>query len=125
VSTLMSTTMVLDPDENGKAADQREYRSMIGYLLYLTTTWPEIHFAICLCARFKASPHTLHWQAVQEIFRYLKYTLEFGIWYSASSSLDLVGFSDANFVGCGIDRKNTFAICHFLGSSLICLSSHK
>jgi hypothetical protein len=123
----MSMTMVLDPDENGKAADQREYRSMIGYLLYLTTTWPEIHFAICMGARFKASPHTLHWQAVQQIFRYLKYTLEFGIWYSASSSLDLVGFSDANFVGCGIDRKKTLLLyVIFLDLLLfVCLLTNK
>jgi hypothetical protein len=52
-------------------------------------------------------------------------TLEFGIWYSASSSLDLVGFSDADFVGCGIDQKSTFGTCHFLGSSLVCRSSLK
>jgi hypothetical protein len=62
---------------------------------------------------------------VQRIFRYLKSTPEFGIWYSASSSLDLVGFSDADFVGYGIDRKSTSSTCHFLGSSLICLSSQK
>jgi hypothetical protein len=58
-------------------------------------------------------------------FRYLKHTLEFGIWYSAYSSLVLVGFSDANFVGCGIDRESTFGTCHFLGSSLVCWSSQK
>jgi hypothetical protein len=51
---------------------------------------------------------------------YLKYTLEFGIWYSTSSSLDLVGFSDANFAGCVIDRKSTSDTCHFLRSSLVC-----
>jgi hypothetical protein len=58
--------------------------------------------------------------AVQRIFRYLKHTPEFGIWYSASSSLDLVGFSDANFAGGGIDQKSTSGTYHFLGSSLIC-----
>jgi hypothetical protein len=63
--------------------------------------------------------------AVQQIFRYLKHTPEFGIWYSASSLLDLVGFFDANFAGCGIDRKSTFGTYHFLGSSLICWSSQK
>jgi hypothetical protein len=74
---------------------------------------------------FKLPHATSHWQAVQRIFRYLKSTLEFGIWYSASSSLDLVGFSDANFAGCEIDQKSTSGTCHFLGSSLICWSSHK
>jgi hypothetical protein len=62
---------------------------------------------------------------VQRIFRYLKHTPEFGIWYSVSSSLDLVGFLDADFVGCGIDRKSTSGTCHFVGSSLICWSSRK
>jgi hypothetical protein len=62
---------------------------------------------------------------VHQIFRYLKHTLKFWIWYSASSLLDLVAFSDANFAGCVIDQKSTSGTCHFLGSSLICWSAHK
>jgi hypothetical protein len=85
VSTSMSTATSLDPDENGEAIDQREYRSMIGSLLYLTATHPDILFVVCLCARFQAFPRSSHWTAVQQIFRYLKYTPEYGIWYSASS----------------------------------------
>jgi hypothetical protein len=125
VSTPMSTVTMLDLDENGEAVDQREYKSMIGSLLYLTVTRPDIQFTVCLCAHFQASLCSSHWIAVQQIFRYLKYTLEFGIWYSTSISLDLVGFSDAGFVGCGIDQKGTFGTCHFLGSSLVCWSTHK
>jgi hypothetical protein len=64
VSTLMSTTTALDPSEDGEAVDQREYRSMIGSLLYLTVTRSDIQFAVCLCAHFQASPHTSHRQAV-------------------------------------------------------------
>jgi hypothetical protein len=60
MSTLMSTTAVLDPDENGEAIDQREYRSMINSLLYLTATRSDIQFAVCLCARFQASPRSSH-----------------------------------------------------------------
>jgi hypothetical protein len=103
VLTPMSTAAALDPDKNGEAVDQTEYRSMIGSLLYLTATRPNIQFAVCLCARFQASPRSSHRTAIQRIFRYLKHTPEFGICYSASSSLDLVRFSDADFVGCGID----------------------
>jgi hypothetical protein len=114
VSTLMSSTASLGPDEDGEAVDQREYRSMIGSLLYLTATRSDIQFAMGLCAWSQASPHSSHWTAVQRIFRYLKHTSEFGIWYSASSSLDLVGFSDADFVGCGIKQKSTSGTCHFL-----------
>jgi hypothetical protein len=103
VSTPMSTATVLDPDENGEAVDQREYRSMIDSLLYLTATRPDIQFIVCQCACFQAFPRSLHRIVVQRIFRYLKYTLKFGIWYSASSSLDPIGFFDVDFAGCGID----------------------
>jgi hypothetical protein len=125
VSTLMSSVASLGLDEDGGAMNQREYRSMIGSLLYLTVTRSDIQFVIGLCARFQSSPRSLHRTAVQRVFRYLKHTLEFRIWYSASSSLDLVGFSDADFAGCGIDRKSTSGTCHFLGSSLVCWSSRK
>jgi hypothetical protein len=103
VSTLMSSAVSLGPDEDGETVDQREYRSMIGSLLYLTATRPDIQFVVGLCARFQVSPRSSHRMIVQRIFRYLKHTPEFGIWYSVSSSLDLVGFSNADFAGCGID----------------------
>jgi hypothetical protein len=125
VSTPMSSTASLGPDEDGEVVDQREYRSMIGSLLYLTATRPNIQFPVGLCARFQSSPRSSHQTAVQRVFRYLKHTLEFGIWYSTSSSLDLVGFSDIDFLGCGIDRKSTSGTCHFLRSSLVCWSSRK
>jgi hypothetical protein len=92
---------------------------MIDSLLYLTVTRPDIQFTVCLCVHFQASSHSSYRTTVQQIFRYLEHTLEFGIWYS-TSSLDLVGFSDVDFAGCGIDRKNTSGTCHFIGSSLIC-----
>jgi hypothetical protein len=110
----------LGPDEDGEAVDQREYMSMISFLLYLTATRPGIQFIVGLCACFQASPRSSHRTTVKRIFRYLKHTPEFGIWYSASSSLNLVGFSDADFAGCEIDRKSTSGTCHFFGSSLVC-----
>jgi hypothetical protein len=119
MSTLMSTATSLGPDEDGEAVDQKEYMSVIVSLLYLTVTRLDIQFAVGLCACFQASPRSSHRTAVQRIIRYLKHTPEFGILYSTSSSLDLVGFSDANFVGCGIDRKSTSVTYHFLGSSLV------
>jgi hypothetical protein len=125
MSMPMSMATSLGPDEDGEAIDQREYMSMIGSLLYLMLTRSDIQFVMWLCVRFQASPRTSHRTIVQQIFRYLRHTLEFGIWYSASSSLDLVCFSDADFVGCGIDHKITFGTYHFLGSSLICWSSRK
>jgi hypothetical protein len=79
VSTLMSTATTLDLDENGETINQREYKSMIGSLMYLMATQLDIQFIVCLCARFQASPRSFHRIAVQRIFRYLKYTLECGI----------------------------------------------
>jgi hypothetical protein len=97
MTTPMSTTTAPDADEEGEHVDQKEYRSMIGSLLYLMATRPDIQFSVCLCARFQASSRTSHWQAVKRIFRYLRHTPDFGLWYSASSSLALHGFSDADF----------------------------
>jgi hypothetical protein len=85
LSTPMSTTTALNADEDGEPVDQKEYWSMIGYLLYLTATRPDIQFSVCLCARFQASPRTSHRQAVKRIFRYLRYTPELGLWYLVSS----------------------------------------
>ena len=121
----MATTIALDADEDGEAVDQKKYRSMIGSLLYLTATRPDIHFAVCLCARFQASPRISHWQAVKRIMRYLHFTPEFGLWYSFSSTLSLCGYSDADFVGYRLDQKSTSGTCQFLGSSLVSWSSRK
>jgi hypothetical protein len=98
---------------------------MIGSLMYLTATVPDIKFIMCLCAHFQASPRTSHRQAVKHIFRYLRYTLELGLWYSASSFLALLGFSDADFAGCLVDRKSTSGTSQFLGSSLFSWPSRK
>jgi hypothetical protein len=125
MTTPMSTTTALDADEVGEHVYQKEYRSMIGSLLYLTATRPDIQFSVCLCARFQASPRTSHRQAVKPIFRYLRHTPDFGLWYSSSPSLALHGFSDADFARCWLDRKSTSGTCQFLGSSLVSWSSRK
>jgi hypothetical protein len=95
----MSTTTFLDVDEEGEHVDQKEYRSMIGSLLYLTATRLDIKFSVCLCARFQASLRTSHRQVVKRIFMYLHHIPDFGLWYSASSSLALHGF-----FGCGFGQ---------------------
>ncbi|WVZ53232.1 LOW QUALITY PROTEIN: hypothetical protein U9M48_004204 [Paspalum notatum var. saurae] len=117
MTTPMSTKTALDVDEDGEAMDQKEFQGMIGSLLYLTATRPDIQFA--------ASPRTSHRQAVKRIFRYLKFTPELGLWYSSGSSLSLRGFSDADHAGCRIDRKSTSGTCQLLGTSLVSWSSRK
>jgi hypothetical protein len=98
---------------------------MIGSHLYLMVTRLDIQFSVCLCARFQALLMTSHRQAVKQFFGYLRYTPELGHWYSASSSPSLLGFSNADFVGCQVDRKSTSGTCQFLGSSLVSWSSCK
>ncbi|WVZ51947.1 LOW QUALITY PROTEIN: hypothetical protein U9M48_003044 [Paspalum notatum var. saurae] len=124
MTTPMSTNTALDADEDGEAVDQKELRGMIGSLLYLTATRPDIQFAVCLCVRYQASPRTSHRQAVKRIFKYLKFTPELGLWYSSGSSRCLRGFF-ADHAGCRIDRKSTSSTCQLLGTSLVSWSSRK
>ncbi|WVZ63587.1 LOW QUALITY PROTEIN: hypothetical protein U9M48_013210 [Paspalum notatum var. saurae] len=120
--TPMSTSTALDADEDGKEVDQKVYRGMIGSLLYLTPTRPDIQFVVDLCARV---PRESHRTAVKRILRYIKFTPEFGLWYYADSSLSLLGFSDSDHAGCRIDRRSTFGTCQFLGTSVVSWSSRK
>ena len=98
---------------------------MIGSLLYLTASRPDIQFAVFLGARFQASSRASHRQAVKQILRYLYGTQDFGIWFSAYSSISLRTFSDTDFGGYRIDRKSTSGTCHFLENSLVAWSSRK
>ena len=121
----MGTNIKLDKDESGKCVDTKLYRSMIGSLLYLTASRPDILFSVCLCARFQSSPRESHLLATKRIFRYLKDTPSLGLWYSKDSTFALHAFSDADFGGCKIDRKSTLGTCQFLGNRLISWFSKK
>ncbi|GKA71069.1 retrovirus-related pol polyprotein from transposon TNT 1-94, partial [Tanacetum coccineum] len=98
---LLDTPMVekskLDEDKEGKAVDPSHYRGMIGTLLYLTASRPDLQFAICMCARYQARPTEKHLNAVKRIFRYLKGTVHRGLWYPKDSSFALTAFADAGF----------------------------
>ena len=124
-STPMSATCKLDKDENGKKVDQKTYRGMIGSLLYLTTSRPDIMYSTCICARFQSDPRESHLGAVKRILRYLKGTQNIGLWYARNSTLTLNGYTDSDFAGCKIDRKSTSGACQFLGSNFISWFSKK
>ncbi|WVZ77023.1 LOW QUALITY PROTEIN: hypothetical protein U9M48_024926 [Paspalum notatum var. saurae] len=113
IETPMSTREHLDADMDGKSVDQSTYRSMIGSLPYLTASWPDIMFSVCLCARFQAAPKESHLTAVKRILRYLKHTPSIGLWYPKGAKLELLGYSDSDFVGYRDDHKSTSggAIC--------------
>ncbi|GJV02196.1 putative ribonuclease H-like domain-containing protein [Tanacetum coccineum] len=95
--------------QDGDAADVDEhlYRSMIGSLMYLTASRPDIMFAVCACARFQVSPKTSHLLAVKRIFRYLKGKPSLGLWYPKDSPLELVAYTDSDYAGATQDRKST------------------
>jgi len=99
--------------------DQKLYRGMIGSLLYLTASRPDILFSVCLCARFQSDPREPHLTAVKRIFWYLKGTTNLGLLYKKSSDYKLVGFCDANYASDRIERKSTSGNCQFLGDNLI------
>ncbi|KAK8631507.1 hypothetical protein V6N13_028292 [Hibiscus sabdariffa] len=124
-ATPMCSSIKLDKDEEGKCVDSKLYRSMIGSLLYLTTSRPGIMFSVCLCARFQGNPKESHLKAVKRIFRYLQDTPSLGLWYPKDSTFDLHAFSDADYGGCKIDRKSTFGTCQFLGNMFISWFSKK
>ncbi|KAL8147667.1 hypothetical protein AgCh_005113 [Apium graveolens] len=123
-STPMATATKLDKDI-GKSVDITDYRGMIGSLLYLTASRPDIMYATCLCARFQADPREPHLTAVKRIFKYLKGTAALGLWYPRESDFKLIGYSDADFAGCKIDRKSTSGSCQFLGGRLVSWYSKK
>ena len=125
IKTPMATNGHLDLDEGGNPVDQKLYRSMIGSLLYLTASRPDIMFSVCMCARFQAAPRECHLTAVKRILRYLKYSPNIGLWYPKGAHFDLVGFSDSDYAGCKVDRKSTSGGCQFLGRSLVSWSSKK
>ena len=93
------TSTTLDADPEGKLVDAKQFRGMIGSLLYLTSFRPDIQFSVCLCARFQASPRESHLTAVKRIFRYLVGTQDIGLWYPANCSLELIAYTDADYVG--------------------------
>ncbi|GJY87666.1 putative ribonuclease H-like domain-containing protein [Tanacetum coccineum] len=120
VSTIpMDTEKPLLKDSDGDDVDVHLYRSMIGSLMYLTSSRPDIMFAVCACARFQVTPKVSHSHAVKRIFRYLKGQPKLGLWYPRNSPFDLVAYSDSDYAGASLDRKSTTGGCQFLGCRLI------
>ncbi|GJR90900.1 putative ribonuclease H-like domain-containing protein [Tanacetum coccineum] len=118
-STPMETHKPLLKDADGEDVDEHLYRSMIGSLMYLTSSRPDIMFAVCACARFQVNPKSSHLHAVKRIFRYLKGQPKLGLWYPKDSPFDLVAYTDSDYAGASLDRKSTTGGCQFLGCRLI------
>jgi hypothetical protein len=120
IKTPMGRNGHLDLDMGGKSVDQKVCRSMIGSLLYLSTSRPDIMLSVCMCARFQVAPKECHLRAIKRIMRYLVLTPYLGLWYPKGAHFELIGYSNVDYIGRKLDMKSTFGTCQFLGWSLVC-----
>ncbi|KAJ9557578.1 hypothetical protein OSB04_012192 [Centaurea solstitialis] len=124
-ATPMPKNFQLNADSSGKPVDQKTYRAIIGSLLYLTASRPDIVFSTGVYAHFQCDPRDSHLTAVKRILRYLKGTPEFGLWYPKDSGFKLIAYTDSDHAGCKLNRKSTSGACQFLGDKLVSWSSRK
>ncbi|GKD54865.1 retrovirus-related pol polyprotein from transposon TNT 1-94, partial [Tanacetum coccineum] len=115
----------LDEDLQGTPVDATLYRGMIGSLMYLTSSRPDLIYVVCLCTRYQAKPTEKHLNAVKWIFRYLKGTISMGLWYLKDTGMSLTAYSDADHAGCQDTRLSTSGSAQFLGDKLVSWSSKK
>ncbi|GJU50341.1 retrovirus-related pol polyprotein from transposon TNT 1-94 [Tanacetum coccineum] len=125
VDTPMVKKNKLDEDLQGKQVDVTLYCGVIGSLMYLTSSRPDLIYVVCLCARYQAKPTKKHLQAVKRIFRYLKETINMGLWYSKDTNMSLTAYADVDHAGCQDTRRSTSGSAQFLGDKLVSWSSKK
>ena len=125
VSTHMNVGCKLSKEDESRDVDKKSYRSMIGSLLYVTTSKPYVKQVVGMVARFQSAPKEYHVQVVQRIFKYLKETINLGLWYLSKKSFSLRSYSDVDWVGCVDDRKSTSGGAFFLEESLVSWISKK
>ncbi|XP_070040617.1 secreted RxLR effector protein 161-like [Nicotiana tomentosiformis] len=125
IDTPIVTATRLVMDEPSSPVHQTMYRGIIGSLLYLTASRPDIVFNVGLCARFQSNPKESHLKAAKRILRYLKGTHDLVLYYPSDDNFDLIGYADTDYAGYLVDRKSTYGMAHFLGSCLISWGTRK
>nr|GEY04437.1 hypothetical protein [Tanacetum cinerariifolium] len=123
VNTPIADKSKLDEDLQGKRVNPTYYRGMTGSKMYLTSSRPDLVFAVCMCAQYQAKPTKKHLHAVKRIFRYLKGTIDMGLWYSNDSCITLTVYTDVDHAGCQYTRQSTSGSAQFLGDKLVNWSS--
>ncbi|GKA59307.1 hypothetical protein Tco_0758620 [Tanacetum coccineum] len=121
----MSRKRVLTLDKDSESIDSTKYRGMIGSLLYLIASRPDIMFSVCLWARFQENPKVSHLEAVKRIFRYIKGTQHIGLWYPKDTGTNVLVYANSDHVGDVVDRKSTIRIYTFVRSCLTSWFSKK
>ncbi|GJW90287.1 retrovirus-related pol polyprotein from transposon TNT 1-94 [Tanacetum coccineum] len=125
IGTPLATKPKLDVDLSGEPVDQSNYHSKIGSLMYLISSRPDLVQAVCYCTRYQARPTQKHLKEVKRIFKYLKVTINMGLWYPKDSGFELTTFSDVDHAGCIDTRKSTYGGIQFLGDKLVSWMSKK
>ncbi|GJU25848.1 retrovirus-related pol polyprotein from transposon TNT 1-94 [Tanacetum coccineum] len=125
IKTPMSSETKLTRDKDGESVDDTKYYGMIGSLLYLTASRPDIMFNVCLCPRFQEAPKTSHLEAVKRIFRYIKGTTHLGLWYPKGTGIETIVYANFDHAGDYVDRKSTSGVCTFMGCCLTLWFSKK
>ena len=124
-STPMNTNERLVLDDGVEKADEKEFRSIVGGLIYLTHSRPDIMFAVSLISRFMHKPSRQHMGAAKRVLRYIRGTLSFGLRYQKVSNCKLISYTDSDWAGCADDRKSTSGYAHSFGSGVISWASKK
>ena len=117
--TPIATHTKFTKDDQGEPVDQSLYRTIIGSLLYLTASRPDITFFVGICARYQANPKTSHLTQAKRIIRYVAGITDLGLLYTFDTTSTLVGYCDADWAGSTSDRKSTSGGCFYLGNNLI------
>ncbi|GJY32293.1 retrovirus-related pol polyprotein from transposon TNT 1-94 [Tanacetum coccineum] len=125
VDTPMMDRLKLDEDPLGIPVDHTRFHSMVGSLMYLTASRPDLVFAVCMCARYQASPTKKHLKALKRVFRYLRGTINWGLWYPKDTAMTLPAYADADHAGYQDTRRSTSGSAQFLGDKLVSWSSKK
>ncbi|GKE79237.1 hypothetical protein Tco_1545357 [Tanacetum coccineum] len=123
VNTPMVDRLKLDEDPLGILVDQTRFRSMVGSLMYLTASKPGHVFAVCMCARYQASPTKKHLEALKRVFRYLRGTINWGLWYPKDTVMALTAYADADHASYQDTQRSTSESAQFLGDKLVSWSS--
>nr|GEW95091.1 uncharacterized mitochondrial protein AtMg00810-like [Tanacetum cinerariifolium] len=125
VDTLMVEKSKLDEDPQEKATDPTHYYGIVGTLMYLTASRPDLTFTVCMCARHQAKPTEKHLHAVKRNFKYLRVTVNGGLWYLKDSFTPLTAYADTGHVGCQYTRRSTSRSMQLLGERLVSWSSKR
>jgi hypothetical protein len=124
-ATPVDTNAKLSATAGSPATDVSHYRSIVGGLQYLTLTRPKLQYAVQEVCLYMHAPRDAHWTAVKQILWYIRGSMDLGLMISASPSVDIVAYSDADWAGCPDTRRSTSGYCVYLGSSLFSWSSKR